>query len=54
MGEWAINLGLFTLILASGVFAPQFPVSLAYLRCAECGNLNAKRRTNCRMFGNKL
>ena len=54
MYEWVINLGLFTLILASGYSATQFYVKLAYLRCAECGNLNAKPRTNCRVCGNKL
>lgn len=35
--------------LVTGVFTRAM-----YYKCVECGNLNAKRRTNCRICGNLL
>lgn len=49
MGDWAINIALLLFILGSSAAATQLYVKLAYYKCASCGSLNAKRRTQCRI-----
>ena len=41
------------ILVLSAVFTNLFTRKM-YYRCAECGNLNAKRRTHCRICGNLL
>ena len=41
-------------ILVLSAFVTRLFTRKMYYRCAECGNLNAKRRTHCRMCGNLL
>ena len=51
VGDWAINIALLLFILGSSAAATQLYVKLAYYKCASCGALNAKRRTQCRICG---
>ena len=44
----------FALILGSGVVATNIYCRLAYNRCPACGNLNAKRRGECRKCNETL
>jgi len=44
----------FALILGSGVVATNIYCRLAYNRCPACGNLNAKRRGECRKCNEAL
>jgi ribosomal protein S27E len=41
------------ILVLSAVFTNWFTRKM-YYRCSDCGNLNAKRRTNCRICGNVL
>ena len=41
------------ILVLSAVFTNLFTRKM-YYRCAECRNLNAKRRTHCRICGNLL
>jgi len=41
------------ILVLSAVFTNLFTRKM-YYRCAECRNLNAKRRTHCRICGNPL
>jgi hypothetical protein len=41
-------------ILILSAFLTNLFTRKMYYRCAECGNLNAKRRTHCRICGNLL
>jgi hypothetical protein len=41
------------ILLLSGFFTGWFTRKM-YYKCAGCGNLNAKRRTNCRICGHRL
>jgi rRNA maturation endonuclease Nob1 len=49
-----LNIALATFVLGSGVVATQIYVKLAYFKCAGCGSLNAKRRSECRVCGHAL
>lgn len=41
------------ILIVSGIFTSIFTRKM-YYRCSECNNLNAKRRTLCRICGNPL
>jgi rRNA maturation endonuclease Nob1 len=41
------------ILVLSAVFTSLFTRKM-YYRCTECGNLNAKRRSRCRICGNPL
>ena len=41
------------ILVLSALFTNFFTRKM-YYRCSECGNLNAKRRINCRICGNPL
>jgi hypothetical protein len=41
------------ILVLSAVFTSLFTRKM-YHRCTECGNLNAKRRSHCRICGNPL
>jgi hypothetical protein len=41
-------------ILILSAFVTGLFTRKMYYRCAECRNLNAKRRTHCRVCGNAL
>jgi len=41
------------ILVLSAVFTSLFTRKM-YYRCTECGNLNAKRRSHCRICGNPL
>jgi hypothetical protein len=41
-------------ILVLSAFLTSLFTRKTYYRCAECRNLNAKRRTHCRICGNLL
>jgi hypothetical protein len=41
------------ILVISALFTNLFTHKM-YYRCAECRNLNAKRRTHCRICGNAL
>jgi ribosomal protein S27E len=41
-------------ILVLSAFLTNMFTRKMYYRCAECGNLNAKRRTHCRICGKLL
>jgi len=50
---------LLTIAVLGGILVLSWVITQAftrkmYYRCAECGNLNAKRRTHCRICGNSL
>ncbi len=44
-----LNVALVAFILGSGWVATQLYVKNAYYKCAGCGNLNARRRSECRI-----
>ncbi len=54
MADFLLQAGLVVLILGSSAWATSVYVRLAYFKCAACGNLNAKRRTECRVCGHSL
>ena len=41
------------ILVLSAIFTSVFTRKM-YYRCTDCGNLNAKRRSNCRICGNLL
>ena len=41
-------------ILVLSAFLTNLFTRKMYYRCAQCRNLNAKRRTHCRICGNQL
>jgi rRNA maturation endonuclease Nob1 len=41
------------ILIGSAVITGAF-TRVMYYRCEGCGNLNAKRRSNCRICGNSL
>ena len=41
-------------ILAVSAFITNWFARTMYNRCAECGTLNAKRRTHCRSCGKEI
>jgi hypothetical protein len=41
-------------ILILSAFITRLFTRRMYFKCARCGNLNAKRRTNCRICGDPL
>jgi hypothetical protein len=41
------------ILVLSAIFTNRFTRKM-YYKCAECHNLNAKRRTHCRICGNSL
>ena len=49
MADFLINAGLLAVILVTSALATNLYVKWAYNRCASCGALNAKRRSQCRM-----
>ncbi len=48
MTDLLILAGFLLLILVSGVFATNLYCRFAYRWCADCGSMNAKRRSTCR------
>ncbi|MND02296.1 hypothetical protein D3C83_216270 [compost metagenome] len=54
MTDLLLNIALAAFVLGSGVVATQIYVRLAYFKCAGCGSLNAKRRSECRICGHAL
>ena len=49
-----LQAGILVLVLGSGAWMTSAYLRLAYFKCADCGNLNAKRRSQCRVCGNSL
>ena len=49
-----LNVALVVFVLGSGWFATQLYAKNAYHKCADCGNLNAKRRSECRICRHPL
>lgn len=47
--DFLLNLALVVFVLGSGWVATQLYVKNAYYKCSVCGNLNAKRRSECRV-----
>ncbi len=50
---------LLTIVVLGGIlllsaFLTNLFTRKMYYRCAQCKNLNAKRRTHCRICGNQL
>jgi len=41
------------ILVVSAIFTNMFTRKM-YYKCTECRNLNAKRRTHCRICGNQL
>jgi len=41
-------------ILVLSAFLTNLFTRKMYYKCSDCGNLNAKRRTHCRICGNLL
>lgn len=54
MWDFFLNAGLLVLIVGSSAWLTNAYTRHAYYRCAKCRNLNAKRRTHCRICGEEL
>ena len=47
--DFLINIALLVVILGTSALLTNAFTRRMYYRCANCGNLNAKRRTHCRV-----
>ncbi len=54
MMDFLLQAGLVVLVLGSGAWITSAYLRWAYFKCAGCGNLNAKRRSRCRICGQLL
>lgn len=54
MKDTLVSLVLLLVILGGSFWLTQLFARKMYNRCSRCGNLNAKRRTNCRICGEAL
>ena len=54
MKDTLISLALLIGILGLSAVVTQLFVREMYYRCRQCGNLNAKRRTHCRVCGEAI
>lgn len=54
MWDFVLNAGLLIVIVGSSAWLTNAYTRRAYYRCAKCRNLNAKRRTHCRICGEPL
>ena len=54
MKETLLSLALVVGILGGSALFTQFFTRKMYNRCQKCGNLNAKRRANCRICGEPI
>lgn len=52
--EAALNILLVVLILGGSALITHWFTRFMYVRCRECGSLNAKRRTHCRVCAHSL
>lgn len=52
--ETALNVLLAVLILGGSAFLTQWFTHSMYIRCRNCGTLNARRRTHCRACSSPL
>ncbi len=54
MVDFLANAVLLVLILGSSALLTNAFTRRMYQKCSECGRLNAKRRTHCRICGEVL
>lgn len=54
MKNTILNAVVFVGILGLSAAMTQLFARKMYNRCAKCGNLNAKRRSNCRICGEPI
>ena len=54
LGDTLLTIAVLGGILVLSGFLTRLFVRKMYYQCSECGNLNAKRRTHCRICGNPL
>jgi hypothetical protein len=53
-GETILNGGLIVLILGGSYYLMTLYGRAMYNRCRECGTLNARRRTHCRVCSKEI
>jgi len=49
-----LNVGVAAAVLIVPLILTRLFVSKMYFKCKNCANLNAKRRTHCRICGTQL
>ena len=49
-----MNAGVLVVILGASAFITHWFANNMYIRCAACGTLNARRRTECRSCQGRL
>jgi len=54
LNDTLLTIGVLGGILLLSAIVTNLFTRKMYYRCAECRNLNAKRRTHCRICGNAL
>ena len=54
MKDTLLSLLVLVVILGVSAVITNWFARTMYNRCAECGTLNAKRRTQCRSCGNEI
>ena len=54
MKSLLINIVVMVVILGSAFWFTHWFAKAMYNRCSNCGTLNARRRTRCRVCGTKI
>jgi hypothetical protein len=54
LGDTLLTIGVLGGILVLSALFTNWFTGKMYYRCGQCKNLNAKRRTHCRICGNQL
>jgi rRNA maturation endonuclease Nob1 len=54
LGDTLLTIAVLGGILVLSALFTNFFTRKMYYRCSQCRNLNAKRRTHCRICGNEL
>jgi hypothetical protein len=49
-----LNVGVAAAVLIVPFMLTRLFISKMYFKCKQCGNLNAKRRSHCRICGTQL